>query len=228
MAIRRVRPKAEFYDNIYRGASLTIPVVIKDPEDNPIDLTGYKIAFTIKRVQYDFDMPDDRAYVAKDFDPQEPEEGKFYIRLSSGDTNFEPGQFYFDIQIYDPEGGAVFRITHLEFTLVGGPTNRTINSKLGQLPVGSEITIITIEQGRPIVIISPIAATEGVEASLAKITQAIEEIQETLEQVQLDIEDLKTKDLAQDDQIGIIDETLQQHHLKLEDLNRRLLEAGII
>lgn len=234
MAIKRVRPRSEFYDNIFRGTSLTIPVHIKDPNDEPIDLTGYEIAFTIKRVPFDFDMPDDRAYVKKDFAPQEPLDGKFYVQLSSADTDFEPGQFYFDIQIYDPLGGAVFRIVNLEFTLVGGPTNRTINDGVGQLPVGNEITLIVIEKGRPITVIAPIAATNGVTQNIADLTSEIEAIKEDLQALTEDIDDnvkvdIQTLRTDVDDliaRLGIAEGKITTLESTVNDHELRLTNAG--
>jgi hypothetical protein len=193
MAIKRVRPKSDYYENIYRGTSLTIPVHIKDPDDNPIDLTGYRIAFTIKKVQYDFNMTDDRAYVQKNFEPQEPTDGRFYVPLTSQDTDFEPGQFYFDLEVYHPINGAVFRIVNLEFTLVGGPTNRTINPGVGQLPVGDAITVITIGKGKPIVVITPILTTSGVNAQIAGLYSAIADIQNAMAIIADKIDDLDAR-----------------------------------
>lgn len=146
--------KSTSYGVIRRGNSLTIPVLVKDIVEKPIDLTGAEISFTVKKVVSDFDRDDHQAYIQKDFEPQEPTKGQFYILLSSKDTDFEPGSFFFDIEITKLDG-MVFRICTLEFTLQGGPTNRTVNSGMGQMPVGDQITLIALEQGNPIVIIAP-------------------------------------------------------------------------
>jgi hypothetical protein len=182
MAIKQVKPKTEHYGVIDRGASLVIPVKIIDPHEKPIDLTDIRIAFTIKKVPFDYDMADDRAYVQKDFEPQDPENGKFYIQLSSKDLDFEPGKFYFDIELYR-EDGMVFRIVNLEFTLVGGPTNRTINTGTGQLLAGDEITIIEIDHGRPIVIIASIMPDASVNSQLERIWSVLADIRVDIENI---------------------------------------------
>lgn len=83
--------KGAKYGVIQRGTSFTLPVEVKDEMDKPIDLTGLTVLFTIKKVKTDFDRHDDKAYVRKHLLPQCPEDGKFYILLSSDDTDFEPG-----------------------------------------------------------------------------------------------------------------------------------------
>lgn len=191
MAIKRVRPNKEHYGYIDRGASLTIPVTIMDPEEKPIDLTGAHIAFTIKRGPFDFDMEDTRAYVAKDFEPQDPANGKFFVQLSSKDTDFEPGEFHFDILVYKDDG-AVFRIVNLDFVLVGGPTNRTINDGVGQLPVGDEITLIVLPTGRPIIVIAPIAGDAAVGTQLTNIWSALADLGNQFQTLSDKIDNLET------------------------------------
>jgi len=186
MPSQRVRPRNNEYQPINRGASLTIPVIVKDPDDNPIDLTNMEIAFTVKKVQYDFDRQDERAYIAKNFIPQEPLLGRFFIALSSKDTDFEPGKFFFDIQIIDRRSGMIYRIVNMEFDLVGGPTNRMINAGVGQWPIGDEITIIQIPEGRPIIVVAPMIAFDPTQYGQDLISM-VQMLQEKIGQIFTDL-----------------------------------------
>lgn len=191
MATKRARPKDTFYGEIERGTSLTIPVRMIDREERPLDLTGLSVSFTAKRLKYDFDAKDERAYIRKDFEPQEPTKGQFFIRLTSKDTDFEPGSFYFDIQITTP-AGAVYRLATLTFDLVGGPTNRNVSPEIGQLPIGDEITIITAaELGKPIVVITSLIADDLTSAQLARTWDSLVEILNTLESIKTTVGDLQ-------------------------------------
>ena len=62
--------KTKTYGIIERGTSLTIPVLIKDSSDEPMNLAELTVYFTMKAASYDYDMRDDRAFIAKDFAPQ--------------------------------------------------------------------------------------------------------------------------------------------------------------
>ncbi len=188
MGLKRVTPKNSSYGDIQRGTSLTIPVKIMTPEETAVDLTGYTAAFTIKPHKSDFDGEDKRAYVAKDFEPQSPTDGIFYVQLSSEDLNFEPGEFHFDIELYK-EDGAVCRIVALDFNLVGGPTNRTVNSGVGQLSSGDTITVISLTEGRPIVVIAPITGDATTTAQISSLYQQMVTLQEAYETAAAKIED---------------------------------------
>lgn len=194
MATKTILPKTKSYGTINRGTSLTIPVTIKTPEDRPVDLTGLEVAFTVKSVRADFDREDLRAYIQKNFEPQEPEAGRFNITLTSADTDFEPGPFYFDIEIVDPDSGMVHRLCTLEFELLGGPTNRTVNTGIGQLPIGDEITIVQLVQGNPIIIIAPMMAlSPGLYGPIAELSNLIESQKSKIEDLENQLEVLKDK-----------------------------------
>lgn len=179
----KVVSKNKFYGNIERGTSLTIPVAIKDIENKAIDLTDLTAVFTIKKVQYDFDRYDDYAYVKKQITPTEPLKGTFNIELTSQDTDFEPDRFFFDIELIH-NNGMVYRICKLEFDLVGGPTNRTVNDGTGQMPIGNEITIISLATGDPIIIIAPMVALSS---------KVIHDLEDALAALTLRVEDLESK-----------------------------------
>lgn len=167
--------KGTNYGVIQRGTSFTLPVEVKDEEDKPIDLTGLTVEFTVKKVKTDFDRHDDKSYITKTFLPQDPENGKFYVVLTSDDTDFEPGKFYFDVELVNGENGMVFRLFTCEFTLDGGPTNRRVNKGTGQWPTGDTITVITLAEGNPIVVIAPTLNLDGdVFGQLATLMEAVE------------------------------------------------------
>lgn len=199
MASKVAKPKSLVYPPIQRGSSLTIPVTIKSDKDLPLDLTGTEINFTLKAAKSDFDMSDSRAYVTKTFIPQEPLLGKFYIQFSSADLNFEPGDYYFDIELTRVDG-AVYRLCTLTTSLIGGPTNRTINPEVGQLPVGDEITVITLAMGNPIIIVAnPVIISS---ATIVKIDETVARVDALELQVDLltqDLEEIKTEVLTQRD-----------------------------
>jgi len=201
MASRTVRPKNKTYGTIQRGSSLTIPVFIKDSFDKPLDLTDCTASFTVKAVQYDYDREDVRAYIQKDLVPQEPLQGRFFVQLSSKDTDIPPGDYYFDIEIKQPGSGMVYRICTLLCEIEGGPTNRNVNDGIGQLAVGDEITILTLEQGSPIIIIAPAVAVNP-------------NIYNQLDEMMKEIKRLQRENAYQKNQI----ETLNEHVKALNDI----------
>lgn len=180
----RVPSTPYFYQEINRGTSITIPVVIRTPEEEPVDLTGLEVSFTIKKEAYDFDREDEFAYVVKDFVPQAPEEGRFSIQLTSADTDFPPGDYHFDIQLRSPETGAVHRLAIFDFRLTGAPTNRTVNTGGGQLLLGQEITMIRLMEGRPIIIINPVMIVPTLYADSAALMQQLQELADRVQELE--------------------------------------------
>lgn len=154
MATKLTKFKTGDYGIIPRGCSFTIPVSVRDEYDQPLDLTGYKAAFTIKRYQQDFDRHDDFVFCKKDFEIENPTRGYIYVQLTSKDTDFDPGDYYFDVELYKSDG-VVWRVVTLKFKLDGGPTNRHINPGAGQLVSGDTISVITMTQGTPIIVVAP-------------------------------------------------------------------------
>lgn len=229
MAHKQIRPKTKCYGIIQRGCSLTIPVIITDPFDKPIDLTGTEVAFTVKRRREDFDMDDSRAYITKNFAPQEPENGRFSVQLSSKDTDFEPGCFYFDIELTKTDG-MVYRICTLEFILEGGPTNRTINEGLGQFPIGDQITIVTLEQGAPIVVVAPTVDVSAeiysqvadMQNTIESHTAQIETIENQVVTMQEEIEKLKEQEGGDDTRLTEIEGNLEIAQNNIEVLTNDL------
>lgn len=179
MASKTIRPKNKSYGVIQRGCSLTIPVIIKDAFDLPLDLTDCMASFTVKEVPSDYDREDTRAYIRKDFAPQEPLQGRFFVQLSSDDTDIPPGEYFLDVEINKPDTGMVYRLCTLLCEIEGGPTNRNTNKGIGQLAVGSEITIVTLEQGAPIILVAPaVAISPNVYNDIEKLFKKVAELEE--------------------------------------------------
>lgn len=225
--------KGTNYGVIQRGASFTLPVEVKDEEDKPIDLTGLHAEFTVKKVKTDFDRHDDKAYISKTFLPQDPEHGKFYVVLTSDDTDFEPGKFYFDVELVNRDNGMVFRLFTCEFTLDGGPTNRRVNKGTGQWPTGDTITVIAIAEGDPIVVIAPTVNLDGdIFGQLATLMEAVDrceqhvaeceqldvQVQEEVAALREELSDLNSQIADHDDDIENIAEHLQKHDEALEKI----------
>lgn len=225
--IKRTAPRTNYYGQIPRGASYCIPVTMRDPQEQPIDLTDYNVAFTIKKVPFDFDQEDTRSYCALNFYPQDPTNGKFYIDLSSKDTYFECGKFFFDIELYS-SGGAVFRIVTLEFDLVGGPTNRWVNDKKEQLPVGDNINIIIAAgMGKPIVCVTPIVPTETVHAELQKIYSILADQANQISVIQEQIADLQASEQQIQNTLQDVVPRVQYHEERISEVETRLTDAGL-
>lgn len=183
--------KGANYGTIQRGASFILPVEVKDEMDKPIDLSGLCVEFTVKKVKTDFDRHDDKAYIAKTFLPQDPVNGKFYVMLSSDDTDFEPGKFFFDVELHSADG-MVFRLFTFEFELDGGPTNRRVNKGMGQWPTGDTITVIALAQGDPIIVVAPTINLDGdVFGQLATLMEAVERCEEHVAECELKDEEVK-------------------------------------
>lgn len=215
--------KGTNYGVIQRGASFTLPVEVKDEEDNPIDLTGLTVEFTVKKVKTDFDRHDDKAYIAQSFLPQDPENGKFYVVLSSDDTDFEPGKFYFDVELVNGENGMVFRLFTCEFTLDGGPTNRRVNHGRGQWPTGDTITVITLAEGNPIVVIAPTLNLDGdVFGQLATLMEAVEGCKTRIEEFELVLEDMQKRIDSYQPTLDDIQAQLGEHEEEIDSLTRHV------
>ena len=148
------------YHPISRGTTLSIPVTVFDESDIAIDVKDYKLAFTVKRCQSDFDVDDSFALIKKEVFPENPtSDGKFIIKLSGKDTDLPPGHYFFDIEIFNPSSYAIMRMIICEFDLIGGPTNRKATefrpyTQFSTFDNGSAIDI-HISEGQPIVVLTP-------------------------------------------------------------------------
>lgn len=86
---------------IVKGDDIDIELTFTDQDDNPIDLTGGTVYFTVKKELTD---DDDDAVIAKDVTAFEnPETGIMVVSLSRADTDVRAGQYFFDAQLKDSE-----------------------------------------------------------------------------------------------------------------------------
>lgn len=117
---------ATILESIIRGDSYSTEINIKDHLGNVIDITGYKIWFTLRKYR-------SSQFVTTDTDDSEvilqkiktthdnPTQGNTVFNLSSNDTqNLTPAMYDFDVQILD--------------------TNLNINSIIGTVQVIADVT----------------------------------------------------------------------------------------
>jgi hypothetical protein len=82
---------------ITRGDTKIYTLRFVNKNNQPIDITGWKIYFTVKS---DLCKPDDDAVIKKDIVVHtNPLNGETQISLSSTDTSVDPGNYLYDIQI---------------------------------------------------------------------------------------------------------------------------------
>lgn len=141
------------FDDIARGTTLTIPVLIKRLDETPFDLTGYTAHFTLKPEKFDYDYDDDRALIVKDIEPTEEQavKGRFNIVLTSKDTWLTPGEYHFDIELVHEHG--VARLVTCNTEIVGGPTNRTVYHDEGHIFFSDCIKVV-MKPNQPLVFIT--------------------------------------------------------------------------
>lgn len=146
------------FDDIARGTSLTIPVLIRRADGSEFDLTGYHIFFTLKAAQFDHDYDDDRALIAKEVVVPDilAQKGRFNIVLSSKETWLHPGEYIFDVELVKDHG--VNRIMMCKTTIVGGPTNRTVDHEEGYSITMSDAFEVTIDKDKVVVIETPLVS----------------------------------------------------------------------
>lgn len=121
------------FDDIHRGTTMTLPIIIRKSDGTLFDLTGFKALFTLKAHQSDYDYDDDRALIAKEFEPytDDPNKvGRIDITLTSKDLWQPPGLYYFDIVLM--HGASSARILLASTNIVGGPANREVRHDLDQ------------------------------------------------------------------------------------------------
>lgn len=86
-------------NDIYRGDDKVYTVTVKDENQDPIDITGWTIYFTLKKSLTD---SDDDALIKKDVTSHiDAVNGLSEIILLNTDTDITPGKYYYDIQIKD-------------------------------------------------------------------------------------------------------------------------------
>lgn len=128
MAKKQTAAKIEPYefDDLHRGTSYTIPIIMNKIDGTPFDLSEYTAIFTLKAAQSDYDYDDDRALITKEFKTDgDPEHiNRIDIVLTSKDLWLPPGQYFFDIVLM--YGSSSRRIVLASTNIVGGPTNHNV------------------------------------------------------------------------------------------------------
>lgn len=158
------------FDDIHRGTSVTIPVILHKDNNTIFDVTGYELLFTLKKAQSDYDYDDDRALISKTFqpDPDPDHPGRFNIRLTSKELWLEPGLYYFDLMLGRNKGCA--RILLASVNIVGGPANKWTNHDQDQDPgIMMDAINITPDKNKYIAVKLPLI-TDMPESLLEKAT----------------------------------------------------------
>ena len=87
--------------SIYRGDDKDFTLIFKT-NGVPIDITGWKIYFTVKRSKDDID---DVAIIKKDWiTHSDPTNGKSTFSLTNTETEITPAMYISDFQIKKPDG----------------------------------------------------------------------------------------------------------------------------
>jgi len=109
---------------INRGTTYTIEV--RYSRDNtPASLVGATVRFTMKTTEYDADMADASAAVAKNVTSGDAS-GNANIVIDPADTaSLEPGKYYYDIKVEQADG-EIYKIDEGTVKLDGSPTNRGV------------------------------------------------------------------------------------------------------
>lgn len=107
---------------IYRGDDKDFTIHFKDAVDADVDITGWKVYFTVKKNESDVDVD---AVITKDITSHtDPTGGDTKISLVGADTEDLAGNYYYDIQV-KKTGGTVFTIVKGTFIVTKDITLRT-------------------------------------------------------------------------------------------------------
>lgn len=125
MRIPKYDESIRCYQDIERGTSFTIPIILIDDNEAPITSPYFKIYFTLKKNSSDFDYEDEKALIMRDAILANRETGVYEIRLSSKDTWLPPGEYYFDIMLKDDT--EIYRLFYAKTKITEGISNRGRN-----------------------------------------------------------------------------------------------------
>lgn len=143
------------FEDIARGTNVTIPLVFKRLDNTPFDLTEYRLLFTMKYEQYDYDYDDLRARVAKDIDIEYPETGELFIHLTSKETWLPPGPYIFELTLEHEYGLA--QIGMWRTNIIGGPRNRDVNREYSHV-LQTDALWVTMTEKAPIIVRAPLVS----------------------------------------------------------------------
>lgn len=89
---------------IYSGETIPWEVTCKNSNDEIVDITGYTMYFTVKKV-FDQDNTDANAVLQKTITAlSDPTNGVFRITFDAGDTLLTSGDYKYDIQAKNTSG----------------------------------------------------------------------------------------------------------------------------
>ena len=86
---------------VYRGDDFSTQLTFADEEGEPIDITGWKIFFTVKKNKDDSDI---KARIAVDVEPTDPTTGVVLVTVSHTLTSTLAGFYYYDFQFTKADG----------------------------------------------------------------------------------------------------------------------------
>jgi hypothetical protein len=111
---------------ITRGDDESIVVTFTDVNDDPIDLTGSTVFFTVKTAERLNGQNDDDASIKKNVtDHTDPTNGITTIPLTSVDTNLDPtANYWYDLQLKDSSGN-ISSTRKGKFSILADVTRRT-------------------------------------------------------------------------------------------------------
>lgn len=107
--------------SIIRGDDVSLEIELLE-NDLPFDLTDSSVFLTVKS---DLSDDDEDALIAKEVtEHTDPENGETAIDLTGEDTDIDPGNYLYDIQIKDAED-KIMSTRHGVFTVISDVTKRT-------------------------------------------------------------------------------------------------------
>jgi len=85
----------------FNGNTIPFDIVITDSDNNPQDITGWTIFFTLKT---DINDPDTSAIIAKTATITDPTAGEANLVIANTETSGLVGAYYYDMQTKDDNG----------------------------------------------------------------------------------------------------------------------------
>ena len=86
---------------ILRGDTKPYKLVFKNPDGDPVDVSGYKVMFTAKA---DTGDADNAAKISKTITVTDGTSGEVELVLSASDTDIDAGIYVYDVQLVAPSG----------------------------------------------------------------------------------------------------------------------------
>lgn len=178
----RPQPTPMEFGKIFRGTSVTIPLMFRRTDETPFDLTDYTLHFTLKEGQWDFDYDDKRARIARELEVEYPETGQSLIHLTSKETWQPPGDYIFELTI--EKDGAFAHLGMWTINIVGTPRNRLVNESAAPITQSDALWVTlptgeSIFEGAPIIVKAPLISNppdDLVETIAAEPAYLLEEL----------------------------------------------------